>query len=169
MATYLSEPITLKFTLPKKYTGTNVSYAIYNDADDIVYTGSVYATGNEQVLHLNDIVYNLNDTYDWFNNFNYINSTYEIKNAPFITNLKVVFNNNETFYVKDILHATKIPNSKDKFYKPTNEDGLMTFTSFGTGVLPRVPRNPDLNGSVARMFCMLSLAYSSNFRSNIVP
>ena len=167
MATYLSEPITLKFTLPKKYTGTNVSFVVYNyDTDDIVYTGSVYATGNEQILHLNDIVYNLNDTYNWFANFNYINSVHEIKGAPFITNLKVVFNNNETFYVNDILHATKIPNSKDNYYKPMIDTKLTSFTSYGTGVLPRIPRNPDLNGRVARMFCMLSLAYTGNFRSN---
>lgn len=167
MATFLSDPIKLKFTLPDIYTGTNVPYTIEDTrTGEIIYTGAVYATGNEQTLYLNDIVYNLNDTYDWFFNFNYTNSNVELRNSPCITNLKIVFNNNITYNVDDILHATRVPNSTDNYAKPMDDTKLIPFTSWGTGVLPRIPRNPDLNGKVTKMFCMLSIAYTNNFRAN---
>lgn len=138
MPKYLSDPITLSFTLPEKYTGQNVQYKVYNwESGDLLYNGSIYATGKEQTIHLNDLLYTIGDTYDWF-----IKPTEgAITNSPHAVTLKVIFDNDISYFIYDIIFATKTPNSINNYRTPNLDvEELVSFNEWGTGVIPRVPR-----------------------------
>lgn len=168
MAKFLSDIIKLDFTLPTSVTGTNVPYNVIDDrTNSVIYTGSVYATGAQQTLYLNDIIYNLNDTYSWFANYdsttNLGNSF--IDNAPLTTSLTITFPNaNRTYTVADIFHITKVPNSVNNYAIPATNK-IVNVNEWGTGVIPKLPRKHNGSG-YPRLFGMFSAAYSENFRAD---
>ena len=157
MPKYLSDQITLTFELDEQYTGQNVKYVVYDyPSNETLYVGSVYATGKPQKLYLNDIIYNLTDDYKWFREAIEGN----IHNAPHSTTLKIVFDTSKetTYYVNDIIHATRVPNMTNIYYVPDDaEDEIVPFNYWGTGVLPRIPRLTD---SYTNFFGAVMIMYS---------
>lgn len=165
----LSDIIKLDFTLPETVVGTNVSYDItHNQTGNLIYTGSVYATGNKQTLYLNDIIYNLNDTYDWF--AGYDGSTEKlsnkfIANAPLVSSLTVNFPSVlKSYFVNNIYHITRVPNSVNNYAIPTTNT-IVNVNEWGTGIIPKLPRKHNGSG-YPKLFGMFGAAYSENFRAN---
>ena len=166
MPYYLSEPITLKFKLPDSYTGQNVTYTVYDyQSATTVYTGSVYVTGEEQTLYLNDIIYTLMDDYKWF--INPVSG--KMPRARVWTGLRIQFDNTHNYIVSSILNATRRPNAVDK-YQPIDDDvhELVSFNNWGTGVLPRLPKlqtlgTPNLFGAVMIAYSIPVWEDNSNF------
>lgn len=152
MATYLSDPITLTVALPEN-AGQNVSYTVtdHNSGEDL-YIGSVYATGSEQTFYFNDIVYSINDNYKWFRQ----PTAGLLRNSPHNTKLYVLFNNTQ-YEIPQIIHATKVPNKPVKYDLPTSgEERIVSFTEWGTGVTPRIPR---ISKRFPNMFMAMMIAY----------
>lgn len=169
MAAFLSEPIKIKFTLPSSLAGTNLGYNIFYNGE-VIYKGSVYVTGKVQTLYLNDILYNLNDSYEWFNNFDITNANHKIENSPFMTTIRIDFDNGES-YPCNVIHANVTPNGSNTYKIPsTHYNKPISFNAFGTGVLPRLPKIPYkefINADkTPQMFMMAALMLSTEYTVN---
>ena len=172
MAKYLSDPIILKFKLPDTYTGRNVPYDVTDDrTGEVLYTGSIYVTGEYQTLYLNDIVCNLNDDYSWFLRRKEANLTNEndveglITNSPHQSKIYIRFdkNNDMIYTIPDIIHATKVPNRPDKYASAVNYDNIMSFNQWGTGVIPKIPK---LTYTDPKFFLAMMVAYPQHVFQN---
>lgn len=159
---HLSEPIYLDFSLPD-LVGQNIPYTVtYNGNGDpkLIYTGSIYVTGKNQRIYLNDIIATTNDTYSWFRN----PKSGQILDAPFKAQFIVSFNDGEIQHtIDDVVYTTKIPYSDATYSVPT-EDIIVPMTSFGNSVVPRIPRNLGTVGGDNRIFTMFSLVYNDKVK-----
>ena len=145
---YLNEPIYCEFQLPS-WTGENVTYTVATTpSSTIIYTGSVYITGEKQRIYLNDIIYTINDDYDWFRNTPYYSDPI---NTPFVSTLIVNIAGNE-YTVSDIVHATEVPFKPINFITPSPDDfEIYPMYTVGTGVIPRIPRRFS---AISKIFMM---------------
>ena len=164
---YLSEPIVLYFTLPDNLKGTNVSYTVTDEATGVpLYNGSVYATGGQQSLVLNDIASLNLDTYDWFRNpdSNNKHTTKVIDNAPVFGTLVVSFENDLTYEIPDIVYGYNYPNASGSIDVPPEGDNrLVTINDWGTGIIPRIP---FIKSAVSPFFMMMSYIYPNSSFTN---
>jgi hypothetical protein len=164
---YLSEPIVLYFTLPENLKGTNVSYTVTDEATGVpLYNGSVYATGGQQKLVLNDIAALIQDNYNWFRNPDAIGvqMTHVIEDSPSFATLVVTFDNGYNYEVSNILFAYDYPTSTGgEFIPQAGDNELVSMNEWGTGVLPRIPL---ITKTTSKLFAMFSFLYSSTSYSN---
>lgn len=149
MARYLSDPITVKFTLSDSVIGTNVRYTVdvYGKTINTIYTGTVYATGKEQTLYLNDILYTIQDSYEWFVN---TNVSRVVENASyFMPQIRVKFEDGNTYYLTDVVFATRVPNNKTNLPEtPSDMLALTPLVECGNKVYPRMPVSANFNSNM---------------------
>lgn len=158
---FLSDPITVQIVAPDNVVGRNVTYKVLDNTDGtLLYTGSFYATGNVQVIYLNDILFNINDNYEWFRN----PVTKTITNSPHKTNIKIVFDYDSSIIFSNILHVTRVPNKEFIYYKPIEkEEQIISFNNWGTGVLPRIPL---VNHNIPKLFMAVMVNYPKSLLNN---
>ena len=151
---YLNNPIILNFELDSEFIGSNINYIVTDVSSGIdIYEGSVYITGGTQTIFLNDIINILVDNYSWFKDDKTVSV---INNAPITINLKITFETGSTFYVSDIICARDYPNATGQFSTPTD---FTTLNSYGTGVIPRIPK---LIAETDNFFSMFTYVYPSS-------
>lgn len=163
---YLSDPLSVTFTLPTTLKGTNVPYTVTNIHGKTIYTGSVYATGEKQTIYLNDIVNSQMDDFDWF--ITKTDTSSDLISADITTIISVKFNGvNEYYTTSNILLAHRVPNSKIEETIDFDANHLYSLTDFGTGVIPRIPAIIEADSD---FFLETSFMYSSDIigDSNII-
>lgn len=108
---YLNEPIFVTFTFPQNYAGRNLNYSVLDGSSGVVlYNGSVYVTGKEQKLYLNDIVNQLCDDQSWFRNID-LTTSKTIDSAIFTIDLIIRFGGVSADYqITDIMLVNPLTN-----------------------------------------------------------
>lgn len=157
---YLSDELSITLKAPNDLIGSNIKYTVKTDDNDVIYTGSIYATGNNQTIYLNDIIETYIDDYSWFKHA----STGTI-NSRVIHNFFVEFEGiAATYTISNVINARRVPNSKvDEIPDMNATDVVYSVSDLGTGVLPRIPKNISAGSG---FFMMNSLYYPQHVVEN---